>query len=289
MASYDTYYEQIKKQTAADRQAAKDKSNKIFENQKAVANEQFKAQLKDTTSAYDEQYRLARIQKAVNERQIVENMANMGLTDSGLNRTQVTANQLSYGNRIGRIDTEKQKATDALALALRSNTTTIENNRISAEAAIDDKYDKYASDVATDMYKADVAAASRSYSSGGGSKGSVVRYTRVREEGNYVVYRDQNGKETKVAKGLNPYTGNKANKSSTTTQYGVWNGYQPKGVMVGLTSYNKPIYAQLSGTGQQAYDAYGNLKNVLQTKYNGQTRYWMWDDYSDDYLEVGIN
>jgi len=168
VASYDTYYEQIKKQTAADRQAAKDKSNKIFENQKAVANEQYTTQLKDTTSAYDEQYRLARIQKAVNERQIAENMANMGLTDSGLNRTQITANQLSYGNRIGKIDTEKQKAADALALALRGNITTIENNRISAEAAIDDKYDKYASDAATDMYKADVAAASRSYSSGGG-------------------------------------------------------------------------------------------------------------------------
>lgn len=170
MASYDTYYEQIKKQTAADRQAAKDKSNKIFENQKAVANEQFTTQLKDTTSAYDEQYRLARIQKAVNERQIAENMANMGLTDSGLNRTQITANQLSYGNRIGRIDTEKQKATDALALALRGNLTTIENNRIQKEAEIDSQFDKYASDAATDMYKADVAAASRSYSSGGGKK-----------------------------------------------------------------------------------------------------------------------
>ena len=169
--SYESYYEAIKKQTDADRQAAKDKSNQLYANQAAAANDQYAQQIKETTTAYDEQYRMARIQKAINDRQIAENLANMGLTDSGLNRTQITANQLYYGNTVGKIDRAKQQAVDALALALRGSLTTIENNRLSAEASIDQQYDKYASDAATDMYKADVSAASKASSSGGSGSG----------------------------------------------------------------------------------------------------------------------
>ncbi len=153
--AYETYLQRVRDQLAAERQKALDTSNKMYENQKNYANEEYNSQIKETKAQYDEAYRNNAVQKAVNERQIAETMASMGLTDSGLNRTQITANQLSYANQRGNIDRNLQKAVDSLALALRKSTTEIENNRLAAENNINQNYESTAATQATSLYNAD--------------------------------------------------------------------------------------------------------------------------------------
>lgn len=66
-------------------------SNSTKEKQKTVVTDNYNYRIAEAEKAYDDSYRENAIQKLINERQVAESMANMGLTDSGLNRTQQTA------------------------------------------------------------------------------------------------------------------------------------------------------------------------------------------------------
>ena len=58
------------------------------------------------------------VQEAVGRRQLEERMANMGITDSGLNRTQQTALTVQRGNADAIVRAQQQKAADELTQAL---------------------------------------------------------------------------------------------------------------------------------------------------------------------------
>lgn len=58
------------------------------------------------------------IQEAVNRKQVSETMANLGLTDSGLNRTQQTALTLQRGNADAAVDRQTQEYVNSLQMAI---------------------------------------------------------------------------------------------------------------------------------------------------------------------------
>ena len=88
--------------------------NEIAAKNKQTITETHNAELKEIEKSYDDQHRINAVQKLINERQVAENMANLGHTDSGLNRTQQTAVQLSYANQNAKLNTQRQSAIDAL-------------------------------------------------------------------------------------------------------------------------------------------------------------------------------
>lgn len=69
-------------------------SGKVYDTQRRQTQDTYDRQIKDTNNSYEDMYRENAVQKLINEREIAEDMANSGLTDSGLNRTQQTAVQL---------------------------------------------------------------------------------------------------------------------------------------------------------------------------------------------------
>lgn len=79
------------------------------------------AQRDATLAAQKQQYRdlhdQAAVQEIVNRRKTNEAMANAGLTDSGLNRTQQTAIALTRGNQDAALTRQQQDARDAINLA----------------------------------------------------------------------------------------------------------------------------------------------------------------------------
>ena len=115
-------YEKIKKQTsknyadseAAAIQAAKDAANANIK----LIEDNYGTQIADAKAAYDPLFRQNEIQRAVNERFLERKAAEMGLTDSGLSRTQQTANQLSYANQNAEYMRQRQKAVDTLKAAM---------------------------------------------------------------------------------------------------------------------------------------------------------------------------
>ena len=115
-------------------------SNELYDNQAASTNRNYDTQVFEQGRAYEDQYRENAVQKEINKRQISESMANLGLTDSGLNRTQLTAAQLSYGNNKSAIDRQRQAGIDSLNDSRRQALDTIEQNRLAANAQIEQGY-----------------------------------------------------------------------------------------------------------------------------------------------------
>ena len=105
------------------------------ESKKAVS-ENYEVQKAETEKEYNDLYNQNNVQRIINERRIAENMANLGLTDSGLNRTQQTAAQLSYANNQNRLSIAKQKAVDALARVMNAKLSEIETTRAQNEQSI---------------------------------------------------------------------------------------------------------------------------------------------------------
>ena len=108
--------------------------NQTATQQKATIQDMYNSEITKTKQGYDDEYQRNLVQKYVNEQQISENMANLGLTDSGLNRTQQTAVQLSYSNTRSKIDRQLQGAVDAFVQTMNSKLTDIETSRIGSEA-----------------------------------------------------------------------------------------------------------------------------------------------------------
>lgn len=159
VSRYEEILKQVRAQAEAQKQADKAASDAQYAAQIKNAQEKYGEQIEKTEHAYDDQLSQANVQRIINERQIRENMANMGLTDSGLNRTQQTAAQLSQANAAHKISVAKQQAVDTLAQALAQQVTSLQNAQTAASAGIDSAYEKNAQSNATSMYNQEVKSA----------------------------------------------------------------------------------------------------------------------------------
>lgn len=84
----------------------------------------------DYQSAYD----LNAVRQLISQRQLKEQMANAGLSDSGLNRSQQTALATSKANADAAIDRNKLAANVDIESQLQNNLSTNENNKIMQNA-----------------------------------------------------------------------------------------------------------------------------------------------------------
>ena len=148
--------EQQKKLSSTAREKEKALVNTTADTNRQIVTDDYNAQIADTEQSYNELFDQNEVQKIINERQIAENMANMGLTDSGLNRTQMTAAQLSHSNNQAKINRQRQAAVDTLARAMNAQLAEIESNRAVNLQSIDSAYDKQAVSNATSIYNTEL-------------------------------------------------------------------------------------------------------------------------------------
>ena len=80
----------------------------------ASAAKSYQTQIEQLPSQYQKLYDTNAVQELINRRQVQETMANMGLTDSGLNRTQQTAIAIQRGNADAAARLEQQQKTQEL-------------------------------------------------------------------------------------------------------------------------------------------------------------------------------
>lgn len=306
-------------------------SNELYDNQAASTNRDYDTQVFEQGRAYEDQYRENAVQKEINKRQISESMANLGLTDSGLNRTQLTAAQLSYGNNKSAIDRQRQAGIDSLNYSRRQALDTIEQNRIAANAQIEQGYAEKAlaydenkkteaknlvlsfleigaeppSDALAlsgltsseikaykNYYKKAAAIAAAKSSKTTKTKEDEPQYKvrtmggkKTDDDSNTVYYYyDEKGKQYKYPEGVNPYTGKPISGGYTAEElknFGVWDGYQPKGVhSYGAFSTNEDGYVESVGK----VTVGEHEQNVFKTT-EGGTHYWVWDRDNGNYVE----
>ena len=103
------------------------------------------------------------MQKYINMQEVAENNANLGLTDSGLNRTQQTAVVVSASNNESKIRLQRQKAVDNLTNEMTAKLSEIENNRVNSERGIKDYYEQLASQEGMNAYNTKVDIAYKEY------------------------------------------------------------------------------------------------------------------------------
>lgn len=295
--AFNNISDELRKYYAGDLQKQIADSNKFYDSQVDSTNKLYDAKIDKQSKVYDDSYRENAIQKLVNERQVAENMANLGLTNSGLNRTQQTAVQLSYANNKAGIDRQKQSDIADLNLARTQALDTIEQNRLASEATINQNFDDMISKNAQSMLeKQNEAAQQNSYIIrtnngllsrdflGSLKQNGVDSYKITKNDGlDYIRYVDNNsGKSVDLKVGVNPYTGD--DNSALKEKYGVFdNGYQPKGVEgYGAFDKTKNGYVKAAGTAEFK----GRNQNVFSITKNGVTTYWIWDGANNEYFQV---
>lgn len=133
-------------------------SDALFDKQTETTKKLYDGKIQDTEQNYEDLFRQNEVQKYINAREVAENNANLGLTDSGLNRTQQTAVQLSASNNEAKIRRARQGAVDSLTREMTALLTDIENNKYSAQSQIKSGYEQLASEEAVEGYKADLEA-----------------------------------------------------------------------------------------------------------------------------------
>lgn len=305
MSRLTELYDIYKKQGTAQRDADVAASDKMYDTQRRQTQDTYDRQIKDTNNSYEDMYRENAVQRLINERKIAEDMAGLGLTDSGLNRTQQTAVQLSYANSKNKIDTNRQKAVDTLAASLADAVSRIDANKLAAAEKIRSSYESSWNSAAQSTYakeleeqtkrvEANIKAqkeqiaeqqkANYIIQTNGGTlrrsfTGSLkdnnvsVIYDKTNKTTTYI---DNNsGKKTTVASSVNPYTGN--DNSELIEEFGAFdNGYQPRGVR----GHGK----LLRSVGKDAIN--GNMQNIFEA---ADASLWIWDGSINEYRMVDIN
>ena len=163
MKSYEQYLEEERKNLDDVKTTKQDSINKTYDEQAKNTQNIYNSAINDSNIKYESDYERNAVQKLINEKMIAERNANLGLTDSGLNRTQQTAVQLSYANQKGAIDIAKQGALDELSQNLALSLSSIEQNRVTALADLDANIEAQAQSNAIDRYNADIAAMANYY------------------------------------------------------------------------------------------------------------------------------
>lgn len=305
--------EEIKKEkrekNAASMQADIDVSNSGYDSQISNTQAYYDKQIGDAKIAYEDAYQKNAVQKLINEKQIAERNANLGLTDSGLNRTQQTAAQISYANQKGKIDIARQNALDELNLNLTDAITTLENQKSSAAREITNNWNAYSDEQAQNEYNTKITGLVNQYNSLGENYVDMVKAENEAEEnkslqkiywfrgksdneGKYLYYNTETGKNEEVPEYMNPYTSND-NRLTYSAEYndeniGFFNladgtpGYQPRGL---VSEGGKFLRVEIDEKKPLQFDLYGNGKyNTIW--YSPSGHYWIWDDLSNSYKNM---
>lgn len=160
---YKKIYDEEIEGLAGTKKIQQDAINKTHDSQVTISKNQYGEAVDDAKIAYESEYERNAVQKLINEKQIAERNANLGLTDSGINRTQQTAVQMSYSNQKSDIDLAKQKALDILSQNLAASLSSIEQSRTASLADLDVNIQNQAQSNAISRYNANVEANAKMY------------------------------------------------------------------------------------------------------------------------------
>lgn len=259
-----------------------------------LAEDTYKKAEANTIADYASDYERNAVQKLINEKKIAETNANLGLTDSGLNRTQQTAVQLSYANQKGKLDLARQQALDKLSSDLASYVTGINNQREADKLSVNQFYDQQSNTIATELYDTDVElnkAAIEASAKGNATPQKIYWFRGVSDEnGKYLYYNTETGKTEEVPPYMNPYNSND-NRITYSAEYNDKNigffqladgtpGYQPRGLVSEGGKFSKATV----GNTVVKYDLYDNGKN--NTIWKSKTgKFFIWDDINNVYLD----
>ena len=309
--NYDSILKAQLEKDASNKKADIDTFSSGYDSQINNTQAVYDKKIAEEKLAYDSEYQKNAVQKLINEKKIAEINANLGLTDSGLNRTQQTAAQLSYANQKGKIDLARQSALENLTLAMTDAITTLQNQKASGIRDIENNWKSYSENQAQNTYNAQLNSIAGQLSDMGDQYFDAVKaeanaaaevqkaaiaekenennkilwyYTGTYDEYDNPIFRNSEGKTQAFGKGVNPYTGTK----HKDTKYGTFsNGYQPNHISITtVDEKGKKIVAPKKLYSQPEYEVYVNGKKQQVWSYDNGETLWAWDGSINDYVDV---
>lgn len=148
----DTFIEEENKKNKEKKQKEIDTYSASMDSQIDNTKKNYEKEAYDANASYADEYERNAVQKLINERQIAEVNANLGITNSGRNATQQAAVQLSYANQKGKLDLARRKTLDNLNFALTNAVTTLQNEKASGISKIESYWDSVAAEQGTNAY-----------------------------------------------------------------------------------------------------------------------------------------
>lgn len=130
-------YEDLKRRNTENTEAYKNSVSAVYDQQADIYRKQAESDIDTTSENYKGLYDRSALQQLVNERELKQRQASLGLTDSGLTKSQLTAIQVSRGNTDANIDRQKQAAIDSINQQLDAYIAQVEMNRSNALATAD--------------------------------------------------------------------------------------------------------------------------------------------------------
>ena len=289
--SVDDYYKRLYK---TGEKELKD-SEKVIRNEADAAikaqKEAYAKQMSDVQEGYDSALKRNEIQRVLNERYLERKAAEMGLTDSGVNRTQITANQLSYANQKGALDANMQKDINTLAAAMNAKISEIETTR---DANISNARNTYSANIRNAAIEA--RNKDLEYEKKAESKLAKLNYGTLANTAyganDNVIYTDLDGNQVYMRKGANPYTGTV--NSDLLNEDGVYdaskafgNGYQPKYYNgEELKKYKPSKTSEITSKTPVPWRTDGVEQQVFTT---GNDKYYVWYGPENRYVEARFN
>lgn len=151
--TYTDYLQEILNAQKAEKEKQLQGIDKKYQSLSDEITGNYSQEIQALQGIYDDYIDKSYVQKLIDKKQVQETLANMGLTDSGLNRTQQTAVEISHSNRAGKYSALKQQQIDSLAKEMRSK---LADNLLQAEKEktnVTDKFIKEAESKATQLYQ----------------------------------------------------------------------------------------------------------------------------------------
>lgn len=159
MARYDEIYKAQKKITDATLAAEKASFNSDVDKATAIATQNAEKAEETTKQGYEDIFRKNRLNQIINEEKTKERMINLGLTDSGLNRTQQTAIQLQAANADAAAVRNRQAAVDEIRRGITEFTAQQEAKKNDYSRERTAYWDAQAGSNAASIYNAELEAA----------------------------------------------------------------------------------------------------------------------------------
>lgn len=292
MASYDEYLKQLENdaENKAKLDKAKSTINATADSQKKTITDNYTQTIKDGKAEYEDDYRENAVQKKVNEFYISEEMANMGLTNSGLNRTQMTATQLSYANNKAEIDRQRQSMVDSLTREMTGKLTEVENNRITSIQEAEDNWNTNNESMAYNLYTKDLETETERLK-------AEMEAETARINAYYGSLSNQSDEDEPIGTIISTkyYNGEIAENVGRFGYMGKDNNgvaYQPRGVYITDKNGDKMAY-KLMESGYTAGDWFGedaqNTSGVniaKQKVWEANGKYFIWNGTKNRYEEV---
>lgn len=137
--------------TQADEEFIK-QVNEAIDRATTSSTKPYQSQIEQLPGQYQKLYDTNAVQELVNRRQVQETMANMGLTDSGLNRTQQTAIALQRGNADSAARLSQQQKTQELQDKIAQLIEAGSAQKQQQEAAIRNNTENWRNEMLNNLY-----------------------------------------------------------------------------------------------------------------------------------------